>query len=1009
MKIQAYSRKIFKVTLILLLVFPQTTLFPASVDSTTSYNPDPISLLIQNGTSLKYSCFEMIELEAQEDTSYYIPNYSYKKHTNSYEKTVEIFNVKPTQFEVTYSRTVLDTTLPASASDIQDFEEPDTDLLDMPSEADIAYELERSKKDDCWFITDPYPSEWLLVYPEYILDPKAFNFPDISFSCPPMGTRSYTESELEEKLSTYWTHGVMTITVSSETKYFSTSVGYLDTVKITTKYDYEWTESFLENNQEIVLSHSLHEKSEVNFEVKTGLMVYYKHESSYIRRDGNYYISNSFTNEETLVNWNIGAEPIEPMLDVIIETDKEGAYGVGETCTFKVTIFERGTGKPVNDVDLEIVATHQESGSSSTNFRKTQGNEYSWSWVWGQSHIGTWLIEVTARKSGYHEGYSSIYVLVEWSSISGDVLEVLFMPISPEHGGYVKASDQEGTIFYSHGVKDRSMPWDEDGSYEILCPPGVYTVWAWATCYFSESHEEVDTREKPATGINFRLSPSLKRLDFIILDVNGTPVEDAIVNLTEAKLWTNTSETGDAWLQLTATVLPSPANFTLRISKGAQTFTSWIWIEFPNCQYLNSPGNTTLGPGLVLVNQTDPLAPSKIRAVLGPSTGASFLVSNLKITPLKAKLGETVEISVKVTNVGNEGGTYIVVLTVNDYDLATREIDLSPGESETVSWHTSDEWSAGRYTVEVGGETGSFEIVEDSEAVVSLYMPSSSVKKGDSITIGGYVSPAEENQQIRIDVKGADGSWISLATVETEYDGYYSYDWEPLYTGSYQVRSVLIDQAGHETVISSIGSLSVKEESKCFIATATYGSELSPEVQFLRGFRDDIVLNTFAGSNFMVLFNSWYYSFSPSVAGCIAGNEILRGVMKVCLYPLMGILYIGYKVFSMFSFNSELGVVFAGLVSSVLIGAVYFGPPLLVLNCRRKVRVSSSVSNGLMVLLLSSIISMLASEITGWATLMMMSSGAFVLVCMGVAVICLLKFWSRFSVDKLKSLVKFFS
>lgn len=54
--------------------------------------------------------------------------------------------------------------------------------------------------------------------------------------------------------------------------------------------------------------------------------------------------------------------------------------------------------------------------------------------------------------------------------------------------------------------------------------------------------------------------------------------------------------------------------------------------------------------------------------------------------------------------------------------------------------------------------------------------------------------------------------------------------------------------------------------SPCLIATATFGSELAPQVQFLRDFRDKQIMQTFAGSNFMVAFNAWYYSFSPAVA-----------------------------------------------------------------------------------------------------------------------------------------------
>ena len=59
------------------------------------------------------------------------------------------------------------------------------------------------------------------------------------------------------------------------------------------------------------------------------------------------------------------------------------------------------------------------------------------------------------------------------------------------------------------------------------------------------------------------------------------------------------------------------------------------------------------------------------------------------------------------------------------------------------------------------------------------------------------------------------------------------------------------------------------QESKgggCLIATATYGSELAPQVQLLREIRDNNLLNTESGSAFMETFNDIYYSFSPTIA-----------------------------------------------------------------------------------------------------------------------------------------------
>ena len=54
-----------------------------------------------------------------------------------------------------------------------------------------------------------------------------------------------------------------------------------------------------------------------------------------------------------------------------------------------------------------------------------------------------------------------------------------------------------------------------------------------------------------------------------------------------------------------------------------------------------------------------------------------------------------------------------------------------------------------------------------------------------------------------------------------------------------------------------------EEGGGCLIATAAYGSEMSPQVQMLREIRDNQLMNTESGSAFMSAFNNVYYSFSP--------------------------------------------------------------------------------------------------------------------------------------------------
>jgi len=127
--------------------------------------------------------------------------------------------------------------------------------------------------------------------------------------------------------------------------------------------------------------------------------------------------------------------------------------------------------------------------------------------------------------------------------------------------------------------------------------------------------------------------------------------------------------------------------------------------------------------------------------------------------------------------------------------------------------------------------------------------------------------------------------------------------------------------------------------SPCLIATATYGSELSEEVQFLRNFRDESVLKTKTGSSFMAVFNAWYYSFSPGVARFIGEHPAVTTVVKFTLYPPIRILKIGAAVFSLFPTSLETGAVMSGLVITSLIGAVYAAPALAAfLGCSSRAR-----------------------------------------------------------------------
>jgi peptide/nickel transport system substrate-binding protein len=167
---------------------------------------------------------------------------------------------------------------------------------------------------------------------------------------------------------------------------------------------------------------------------------------------------------------------------------------------------------------------------------------------------------------------------------------------------------------------------------------------------------------------------------------------------------------------------------------------------------------------------------------------------------------------------------------------------------------------------------------------------------------------------------------------------------------------------------------------QCVIATATYGSEISPEVQFLREFRDQDIMGTMAGREFMTIFHAWYYSFSPNIASVIANNPVMQSVFKVILYPLIGILHLSAATYSIFNFNSEIGVVMAGFMASALIGVVYFSPIGVLVSLSKKTsNKTNSYSKMLLLVWFGSMICIIVGESASISSMLMLGTGVFVL------------------------------
>ena len=117
----------------------------------------------------------------------------------------------------------------------------------------------------------------------------------------------------------------------------------------------------------------------------------------------------------------------------------------------------------------------------------------------------------------------------------------------------------------------------------------------------------------------------------------------------------------------------------------------------------------------------------------------------------------------------------------------------------------------------------------------------------------------------------------------------------------------------------------------CLIATAAYGSELSPQVQLLREIRDNQLLNTEAGTSFMNTFNNVYYSFSPTIADMERESPLFKEVVKLGLTPMLSSLSI------MENAESESEVLSLGLSVIALNLGMYLAVPVFGIIGIRKI------------------------------------------------------------------------
>ncbi|NDB88371.1 MAG: hypothetical protein EB164_05520 [Thaumarchaeota archaeon] len=154
---------------------------------------------------------------------------------------------------------------------------------------------------------------------------------------------------------------------------------------------------------------------------------------------------------------------------------------------------------------------------------------------------------------------------------------------------------------------------------------------------------------------------------------------------------------------------------------------------------------------------------------------------------------------------------------------------------------------------------------------------------------------------------------------------------------SFSPSTKLVD-SGSDTKGNKTDSNPITKQ--CAIATAAYGSELAPQVQTLREVRDNVLFSTSSGTAFMVQFNEFYYTFSPTIADWERQSPLFKEIVKTTITPML----LTMSILNYADIHSEQQMLGYGIGVMLLnIGMYFVVPAIVIVKIKKRFLASAKI------------------------------------------------------------------
>jgi hypothetical protein len=285
-----------------------------------------------------------------------------------------------------------------------------------------------------------------------------------------------------------------------------------------------------------------------------------------------------------------------------------------------------------------------------------------------------------------------------------------------------------------------------------------------------------------------------------------------------------------------------------------------LWSRYPELSHRQVKARILNGVAPLEALAGETITGGRIDAAASLALDAE-LPAVFRVSPYFALAGE--EVTVSGANFGAAPG----VVTIAGAPLAVRA-----WSDETIVAVVPGGASSG--PVQVNGEGAAFPLAIGGAPSVALAATPLAGTAPVEVTFTATVAD-EEGDVVRYEWDFGDGTFREYEGVTTSALVTYAGG------GVYLARARVTDSAGR----SATAQLRVLAggDSRCFVATAAYGTPLHPEVRALRSFRDRVLVSSAPGRALVRA----YYALSPPLADAIRGHAALGALARAALAPLV--------------------------------------------------------------------------------------------------------------------------